>query len=391
MMFDIVDRTVTRPALLETMKTVLFHLLRDGHLFGVRVFRVFSAAAGVFLATCASTPPSPSTDGAVRLVQLEELADHSERFREIFCTILEQRASTLPDTRPCDEALVHVDAEPESPGRAVELGQSRRHLVAALVPGIGWNCFADWLHMKDTAAAHVRRFGYDMVALTVDALSSSATNARQIRDAIMEMEPTGGEPTLVLIGYSKGTPDILEAAVSYPEIRPMIAAIVSVAGAVGGSPAAEEVTQSKLELLERWPGAQCTSGDGGALESLRPDTRMAWLAENALPDDIPYYSVATCPRPERISAVLKPTYRKLSQVDPRNDGMMLLRDQLIPGSTFLGCVNADHWAVSVPIARSHPTIGSTLVTKNDYPREALLEAVLRFVEEDLAHGSLARE
>jgi hypothetical protein len=46
-------------------------------------------------------------------------------------------------------------------------------------------------------------------------------------------------------------------------------------------------------------------------------------------------------------------------------------------------VNADHWAVSVAIARSHPVVGSTLVTRSDYPREALAEAVLRFIEEDL--------
>jgi len=30
------------------------------------------------------------------------------------------------------------------------------------------------------------------------------------------------------------------------------------------------------------------------------------------------------------------------------------------------------------------TIGSLFVTQNAYPREALMEAVLRFVEEDLA-------
>jgi hypothetical protein len=35
------------------------------------------------------------------------------------------------------------------------------------------------------------------------------------------------------------------------------------------------------------------------------------------------------------------------------------------------------------VSRSHPTIAKALVDKNDYPREALLEAVLRFVEEDL--------
>jgi hypothetical protein len=197
------------------------------------------------------------------------------------------------------------------------------------------------------------------------------------------MELDDDEPRLALIGYSKGAPDILEAVVDYPEIRTRIAAIVSVAGAIGGSPVAEDVTQSKLELLTNWPGAECSKGDGGALGSLRPATRKAWLASNPLPDGIRYYTLATCPEPQRISPVLKITYRRLSKVDARNDGMILLDDQFIPRSTWMGCVNADHWAVSVPIARSHPHAAEVFVDDNDYPREALLEAVLRFVEEDL--------
>jgi hypothetical protein len=47
-------------------------------------------------------------------------------------------------------------------------------------------------------------------------------------------------------------------------------------------------------------------------------------------------------------------------------------------------INADHWALAVPIARTHSIVGSLFVTQNAYPREALAEAVLRFVEEDLA-------
>ena len=50
----------------------------------------------------------------------------------------------------------------------------------------------------------------------------------------------------------------------------------------------------------------------------------------------------------------------------------------------MGYLNADHWATVVPIARSHETLATTLVTQNAYPREALMEALLRFVEEDLA-------
>ena len=38
----------------------------------------------------------------------------------------------------------------------------------------------------------------------------------------------------------------------------------------------------------------------------------------------------------------------------------------------------------MPINREHPDLASLLVTENAYPREALLEAVMRFVGEDLA-------
>lgn len=347
----------------------------------------FAAAICVLVTilwACASAPPSPYGDDLTPLISAARMVDQRARFREIVCAVLQERDPTLPDDRPCEEALTRVGAGPDGTGRAVDVGPSRRRLIAAIVPGIGWDCYAEWLDLEGTTAVHVRQLGYDEVMIKVDALSSSATNARQIRDAIMAMDVDTTAPRLVLIGYSKGAPDILEAVVSYPEIRPRIAAVVAVAGAVGGSPLARDATQAELELVKKWPGADCSEDDNGGIESLRPATRQAWLAEHPLPADIPYFSLATCPQPGRISAILKPSYRKLSKVDPRNDGMVLLRDELIPGSTFLGCLNADHWAASVPIARSHPHLAAVVVNHNDYPREALLEAILRFVEEDLA-------
>ena len=44
-------------------------------------------------------------------------------------------------------------------------------------------------------------------------------------------------------------------------------------------------------------------------------------------------------------------------IDGRNDSQVIFYDQLIPGSTLLGYLNADHWAVAVPIARAHDTVG----------------------------------
>lgn len=341
----------------------------------------------LFMSSCATVPLLPYSEQTTPLIlvpaSLTGVQDKRGRFREIFCAILEERGASLPDYRHCDDALMLIGAEPNGTGNRVELGPSKRQLVAMIVPGVGWDCFAEWLDLKGTAREHVRQYGYELAMLQVDSLSGSTNNARQIRDAIMAMEQKSVAPNLVLIGYSKGAPDILEAVVTYPEIHERIAAVISAGGAVGGSPLANDATQSQLELMRYWPKAQCSKGDSGALESLRPATRKAWLAENSLPSQIPYYSLITFPKPERISSVLLSSYEKLSRIDARNDGQLLFYDQLIPGSTLLGYVNADHWALTVPIARSHSMLGSTFVDQNHYPREALLEAILRFVEEEL--------
>ena len=73
-------------------------------------------------------------------------------------------------------------------------------------------------------------------------------------------------------------------------------------------------------------------------------------------------------------------------IDGRNDSQVNFYDQVIAGSSLLGYVNADHWAIALPISRTHEAITSMFVTENAYPREALMEAVLRFVDEDLASG-----
>ncbi|WP_244195538.1 hypothetical protein [Caballeronia arationis] len=337
---------------------------------------------------CATKPLAPFSTDTPPLVLVPAsqagVQDKRARFREIYCAVLEAHGSALADHRPCEDALTRVGTEPAGSGAPVDLGQSRRHLIAVVVAGVGYDCFKPWLNSPGTVVTHLRQFGYDAIMLDVDGLSSSANNARQIRDAILAMPLSSDASRLVLIGYSKGAPDILEAVVDYPEIRSRVAAVVSAAGAIGGSPLANDAEQFQADMLRYFPGATCTSGDGGAVQSLRPATRQAWMAHNPLPPDVRYYSLATYPQPERISSILKSSYEKLARIDARNDSQMIFYDQIVPGSTLMGYVNADHWALAVPIARSHAMIGSLFVTQNEYPREALTEAALRFIEEDLA-------
>ena len=339
------------------------------------------------LAACSSNPLSPYTTDTPPLVLVSaeqaQIKDQRARFREIYCAVLEAHGHDLPDYRSCDDALTRVGSEPAPTGKPVDLGNSGRHLIAGIVPGLGWECFTDWLQSTGSAAANLRRYGYDARLIEVGGLQGTAENARRIRDAILAMHFAPGERSLVLVGYSKGAPDILEAIVRYPEIREHLAAVVSAAGAVGGSPLAADTPESRANLLRHVPGATCEKNDGQAIKSLQPNVRRAWLAQNPLPADLPYYSLVTYPDPKRISSVLRRSYRKLSQVDARNDSQLVFYDQVIPGSTLVGYLNADHWALAVPIGRTHPWVTKLFVTQNAYPREAALEALMRFVEENL--------
>jgi len=342
--------------------------------------------AGV-LGGCAAPPLIPYSADTQPLILLPAaqagVQDKRGRFREIFCAVLEARRADLPDYRPCDEALTRVGSEPGASGRPVPLAPSSRGLVAAFVPGFGWDCIEPWLEAPGTAGRHLRAQGYDFLQLQVDGLSSSARNGRLIREAIMSRPAEPGPPRLVLIGYSKGAPDILEAIVAYPKLRSRVVAVVSAAGSVGGSPLANDAEQSQADLLRHFPGATCTSGDGGAVASLRPEVRQAWLAAHPLPKELRYYSLVTFPQPERMSSLLKGSYDKLARVDARNDSQVIFYNQIIPGSTLVGFVNADHWALAVPVARKQGTLATAFVDQNAYPREAMREAVLRLVEEDL--------
>jgi hypothetical protein len=262
------------------------------------------------------------------------------------------------------------------------LGPPRLKLHIAFVPGLLGECFPSLTQAFPLARAHLEEIGYRTSYITVDGLSSSAKNAREIRDAVAALDLAADE-RLVLIGYSKGVPDILEGLVAYPALRQTASAVVSISGAVRGSPLSDDAPAWLLTLVDSMPGSDCDEEDDLAIESLKPSVRRRFLADHVLPADIRYYSLGSFTDRANISSLLRGDYDALAAFDPRNDSQVLFYDQIIPGGRLLGFVNADHWAVALPLSRTHPDLARAFVDRNAFPREILLEAVVRQVEEDL--------
>jgi len=121
-------------------------------------------------------------------------------------------------------------------------------------------------------------------------------------------------------------------------------------------------------------------GDGQVLHSLKPATRRAWFEPHALPERVANFSLAAFTTEEHLSHGLKPAWRSLAKHDKHNDGQVLAGDAIIPGSTLLGYVNADHWDVAISLERQMPQF-SRRDSARTLPRSELLLAALLYVSE----------
>ncbi len=348
-----------------------------------RDFLMFLAMT-FWLAGCGSKPAVPATEDAVAdLPASLAVNDGRKAFWQLFCQLNQQYGADTPAYRPCQESLLIPPGEALLAKTPIDYSVPRLANVAiVLVPGLGWDCIAEFVG-GTAGQKHLSSLGYRATSPEIEGLSSSGRNAQLIYRHMIRNQLLENDRKLIFIGYSKGLPDVLEALVAFPRIQQQTLAVVSVAGAVWGTPLADTTPDLLLDAYNLVPGKDCVTADHGALESLKPAVRRQWFADNPLPQGTRYYSVVSLPGEEHISNALKPSYKILSKTDARNDSQLIYSDQIIPGSTLLAYIKADHLAVAVPIVRDHQWLGRLGLDKNDYPRDLLLEAVLRQVEADI--------
>lgn len=303
--------------------------------------------------------------------------DRRVRFREIFCALLAQEPGAA--TRPCEVLLHRLIDEPARTLRARPLPAHDPKLTVIFVPGLLGDCPYGLSPPFETAVQHLQRLGYDAWVAPMNATSSSLANAERLA---LELAEHSSEH-IVLIGHGRGTVDILELLVTNPAVASRTKAVLSVAGAINGSPLADSPSGAAL-LFSRGGDTACTEGELQSHGDLKRAHRARWLMEHPLPSGPRYFSIgAFAPRSE-VAPPLRPRAAALARIDPRNDGLTPFFDQVIPGSELLGYANTDHWTIAADpagLAHSPPEVKREMPS---FPRDVLIEAALLRISEVLS-------
>lgn len=280
--------------------------------------------------------------------------------------------------RSCDDVLLRLagEGDPAQPVASASLPQRFR---IGLVPGFLSECFDRILRPFTDVERELRRIGFDVVYFEVPGRGTTVQNAAWLAKSMRSLDP---DPRpFILFAHSKGLVDVMELVASHPAEARMIAAVVGIAGAANGSPLADTLLAVYRQWVSSLPMPGCTAGAGNELEDLRRDVRLDWWRRNRRLITMPIFTIVAAPSPDRISPGAKLLYRRLAQIDARNDGRLIWYDQIVSDSHLLGYVNADHWGIVLAVGEEIPV--AEPFVRDDVPRVALIEGAIDVVAASL--------
>jgi pimeloyl-ACP methyl ester carboxylesterase len=284
---------------------------------------VFSLAAGLAYAT--ALPEGLSTERDLRGV-----------YRAAFCG----RADIAADV--CGRTLLSFDGE--SPAARPRPANPARYRLL-FIPGFLASCFPG-IHSFADIVEVARAQGFAADVLAVGGRNGVIANARLVAEQIDRLPDDGRR--IVLVGHSKGAAEALEVLIQRPDLARNVAGVLTLAGALQGSPLAENLHNAYDVTLGALPFTSCDRGEGNPVVDLMLTSRREWWASVAPQLRTPVYSLVTLPDLDRLSPGLVTPYFLLSRYSRDNDGMLLARDQVAPGGNLLGVVNADHLTIGIP-------------------------------------------
>ena len=320
------------------------------------------------------------SDGRVLVIHLvpdtaspSSLAD--VKFANLFCSVREKENPDGGAWAACDQFL---ETAPQS---RVDLPPIPTKYRVLIVPGFMSACASSTAPAFGDALDQLRSRHGLTVETWVPPNDSSEANGAALA-TYLKNHMIADQRKYIVLGYSKGTPDVQTALALHPEAKPAVAAFISVAGAVGGSAIADLLPAQAQGWIERFKMGKCEGDVATAFNSLKKSVRQAFL--EAHPDPVvPSYSLAAVSDRAHTSKALLQSWQLMSLLARRQDSQVAYEDAIVPGSTVLGAARADHFAIALPFEKAADSSIRAMVDQGHYPRAALLEALVRFVVSDL--------
>jgi hypothetical protein len=316
------------------------------------------------------------SDGRILVMMLTPSGnDGSTAFADLFCSVLREEHPDAGDWGDCTQ---YVQAAPS--GKSIALGPIPAKYRVLILPGVLNSCESS-IPAFQKGQQHL----HDAHGLAVEYLTlpndSSEANGKLIAD-YLKAHSKGDPRKYIVVAYSKGAPDFQVGVAQDRDAASAVAAFVTVAGAIGGSP----VAAAMPAVVERYTKAlklgTCQGDLALAFKSLGRDVRHAFLA--SYPDPVvPTYSLIALSNQNDTSKMLLEAWQLLSVYDTNEDSQLTKEDAVVPGATFLGAARADHLAIALPFEDLADGEIRSFMDHNHYPRSALLEALVRFAIQDV--------
>ena len=322
------------------------------------------------------------SNGQVLVLKLADSGkDLSAAFAKTFCELL---ADENPDGGKWGACSNYIQSAPEAVAFCSWCPPIPTSYRVLVIPGVLSSCQANTQAFAEGQAHLKEKHGMTVEFLQMPNATSS-DNGQQIA-AYLRDHMQNDKRKYIVVAYSKGAPDVQEALANDSQAQSAVAAFVTIAGAVGGSP----IAQTMPEIAQRYAGilklGTCEGNVAEAFKSLRKDIRKQFNVDH--PDPlVPSFSLAAVSDSTTTSKMLLEAWKLLTAYDPRTDSQLLQEDALIPGGNFLGVLRADHLAAALNYESSSDDTIRAVADHNHYPRIALFEAAVRFAISQVSSSS----
>jgi pimeloyl-ACP methyl ester carboxylesterase len=307
----------------------------------------------------------------------------SERYADTFCTILAKEFANQ-SWMECKEYLRML-----RPSSTVPLEEDFSGWTLLRIGGFGAQCLESKLTAFEDAGDHLSSVHkMESLHVPVGGFDTSEHNAERIRDFVTKQPES---KKFIVVAHSKGAADTLVALATFPKELERVKAVITIAGAVGGSWLVDRLERlnAKLQSTMELPCSPPTARAGKtAIDSLKRAERYKFVAEHDA-SAARAYSISAVSSDAQTSKILRGLWRRLEPHSLEQDSHIVEGESVVPWGTFLGRALGDHWAVAMPFDGNPKVRPKALkvIDKNRFPRPALVEAAVRIAIADLATTS----